>query len=238
MRKARGGSQSGGTRRGRGRRGSRLTVRQRFLQQQQAEKHPEPHGGSGRDAGLRRDRSGDGGGRRPRGASAGGGGGEESAGAPCPGLRAWEAAQGPLLPPLALPRWGGGDRCAHRRALWRQLAAGRPCLSRHLLPRFTARMVKASAPGLQPQPLPLRSGLCLPLRSFSVEDGDRVALAIAGPAHSPEIYVQTRNRTNCIPSNPDLRNTCGSLLLELACQRQLSFALSRFVQVQALGCLW
>lgn len=146
MRKARGGSQSGGTRRGRGRRGSRLTVRQRFLQQQQAEEHPEPHGGSGRDAGLRRDRSGDGGGRRPRGASAGGGGGEESAGAPCPGLRAWEAAQGPLLPPLALPRWGGGDRCAHRRALWRQLAAGRPCLSRHLLPRFTARMVKPLQP--------------------------------------------------------------------------------------------
>lgn len=31
----------------------RLTVRQRLLQQQQAEQHPKPHGESGRGAGLR-----------------------------------------------------------------------------------------------------------------------------------------------------------------------------------------
>ena len=38
----------------------RLTVRQRLLQQQQAEQHPEPHGESGRGTGLRRGRRGGG----------------------------------------------------------------------------------------------------------------------------------------------------------------------------------
>lgn len=63
--------------------GWRLTVRQRSLQQQQAEEHPEPHGGSGRGAGLRRGGRGDDG-------SGGGFGGAAAAGRsrPAPGLPA------------------------------------------------------------------------------------------------------------------------------------------------------